>query len=104
MGAVSRVFGFATIEGERRLPVRAGGHEAKATIAAPNVGKECSDRIPAPVPEPPRGHRKAGIFFQERHEPIEVGAFPSPYIAFDQCALSLIRYRRTSCPVLGITL
>ena len=43
MSAVSGVSGFAVVEGERWLAVRAGGHEAKATAAAPNVGKEDTD-------------------------------------------------------------
>src|SRR5271170_3657754 len=103
MSVVSRSSGLAGIQSERRLSVRARSHEPKAAIETPYLGKEVPDGLSAPIPVTPRWHRVGRIFFQERHESVEVGCFPGFDIALEQRALLEIPWEGCSRPVLGIT-
>src|SRR5258708_2031986 len=94
----------AAIGGEGRLPVSACRPKTKAAIVFPHLAIESTDGVAARIPLPQWRHSINRVLLKQRHEAVEIQAFPGLHITADETLLSFIRRRRCSWPTVGIAL
>src|SRR5258708_8274580 len=90
------------IGGEGRLPVSACRPKTKAAIVFPHLAIESTDGFAARIPLPQWRHGINRVLLEQRHEAVEIQAFPGLHITADETLLRLILRGRRLVPTRGL--